>query len=332
MLRIATPGSHPSCAHHGVGKLSSSFLQPSDGKGFQLLSEEQKQEVDQAKRFEAMGLLHFSEDEEDELSLETIISDKSKGWNKSQGSKKPIVKPKPKQPVAPKLPVKPKQPITPNQPSNIMARTVSNQVMEGEMTPFHKDALSSAGGLTTPANKGSSLGGWITKGAGKRTPNVCDIFSPKNVGNMLGMRDLTPPNSDSDNGSAGSNKSNRYAVLQDNQFIIWNMNTNLSLLKKNCWVGGWDPLTTPVMPSAPTFLQQTTLLFLDPFCAQRMTTLCTKTSDRVVGRCCSRITLLKNLPILLFQRRITCQQKLTHSPFSIMNLFITLAPMATEPR
>jgi len=28
MLRIATPGSRPSCAHHGVGKLSSSFLQP----------------------------------------------------------------------------------------------------------------------------------------------------------------------------------------------------------------------------------------------------------------------------------------------------------------
>jgi len=46
-----------------------------------------------------LGLLHFSDDEEDELSLETIISDKSKGSNKSQGSKKSIAKPKPKQPV-----------------------------------------------------------------------------------------------------------------------------------------------------------------------------------------------------------------------------------------
>jgi len=160
-----------------------------------------------------MGLLQFSDNEEDELSLETIVSNKSKGSNQSQGSKKPIVQPKPKQPV------KPKQPITPNQPSNIMPRTVSNQVKENEMTPFHKDALASAGGLTTPVNKGSSLGGWITntKGGGKRTPNVCDIFTPKNVGNMLGMRDPTPPNSDSDNGSGGSNNSNRYAVLQESE-------------------------------------------------------------------------------------------------------------------
>jgi len=166
-----------------------------------------------------MGLLHFSDDEEDELSLETIVSGKSKGSNQSQGSKKPIVKPKPKQPVAPKQPVKPKQPITPSQPSNIMPRTVSNQVKENEMTPFHKDALSSAGGLTTPGKKGSSLGGWITntRGGGKRAPNVCDIFSPKNVGNILGMRDPTPPNSDSDNGSGGSNHSNRYAVLQESE-------------------------------------------------------------------------------------------------------------------
>jgi len=60
-------------------KTTGRIVETSDGKGFQLLSEEQKQEVDQAKRFEAMGLLHFSDDEEDELSLETIISDKSKG-------------------------------------------------------------------------------------------------------------------------------------------------------------------------------------------------------------------------------------------------------------
>ena len=32
---------------------------------------------------------------------------------------------------------------------------------------------------------------------------------------MLGIRDPTPPNSDSDNGSAGGNKSNRFAALQE---------------------------------------------------------------------------------------------------------------------
>jgi len=34
---------------------------------------------------------------------------------------------------------------------------------------------------------------------------------------MLHLCNPTPPNSDSDSGSAGSNKSNRYAVLQDNE-------------------------------------------------------------------------------------------------------------------
>jgi len=38
---------------------------------------------------------------------------------------------------------------------------------------------------------------------------------PKGVGNMLGIREPTPPNSDSNTGSAGSNKSNRFAVLQE---------------------------------------------------------------------------------------------------------------------
>jgi len=37
------------------------------------------------------------------------------------------------------------------------------------------------------------------------------------MGNMLGTRDPTPPNSDSDIGSAGSNSSNRCAVLQDDE-------------------------------------------------------------------------------------------------------------------
>ena len=200
-------------------KATDRIVETSDGKGFEPLSEEQKKKVDRDKTFEEMGLLQFSDDEEDELSLETIVTNKSKGSNQSQGSKKPIVKPKPKQPVAPKQPVKPKQPITPNQPSNLMPRTVSNQVKGNEMTPFHKDALASAGGLTTPVNKGSSLSGWITnaKGGGKRTPNVCDFLSPKTMGNMSGMRNPTPPNSDSDNGSAGSNNSNRCAALQENE-------------------------------------------------------------------------------------------------------------------
>jgi len=64
---------------------------------------------------------------------------------------------------------------------------------------------------------GSSTGGWTVHASGKRTPNICDIFSPKVMGNVLGMRDPTPPNSDSDVGSAGSNSSNRHAALQDDE-------------------------------------------------------------------------------------------------------------------
>jgi len=142
---------------------------------------------------------------EDELSLETVTSNKSKGSNKSQDSKKPNAKPKPKQPV------------TPAKPSNAVPRSESKRVKEDELTPFHKDAPSSAGGLKTPGATGSSTGGWILHGTGNRTPNICDIFSPKTMGNMLGMRDPTPPNSDSDVGSAGGDSSNRFAALQDNE-------------------------------------------------------------------------------------------------------------------
>jgi len=152
-----------------------------------------------------LGLLHFSDDEEDELSLETITSNMSKGSNKSQGSQKSIAKPKPKQPV------------TPEKPSNLMPRSESKRVNKGKLTPFHKDALSSAGGLATPDVTGSSTGGWTIHATGKHASNICDIFSPKAMGNMLGIRDPTPPNSDSDVGSAGSNSSNRHAVLQDNE-------------------------------------------------------------------------------------------------------------------
>jgi len=84
-----------------------------------------------------LGLLYFSDDE-DELSLETITSNKSKGSDKSQGSKKLDAKPKLKQPV------------TPGKPNNVMPRSDSKRVKENELTPFHKEALSSAGGLKTP--------------------------------------------------------------------------------------------------------------------------------------------------------------------------------------
>jgi len=181
------------------------IVETPDGKGYQLLSEEEKKKADREKKFEELGLLYFSDDEEDELSLETVTSNKSKGSDKSQGSKKSNAKPKPEQPVMP------------GKPSNVMPRSESKRVKKDELTPFHKDALSSAGGLKTPDITGSSAGGWTIHGTGKRTPNICDIFSFKTVGNMLGIRDPTPPNSDSDIGSAGSNSSNRCALLQDDE-------------------------------------------------------------------------------------------------------------------
>jgi len=143
------------------------------------------------------------------LSLETVTSDKSKGSNKSQGSQKPVAKPKPKQPV------KPKQLITPKQPNTLMPRSVSKQVKENEMTPFHKDALALAGVLNTPEVKGGSVDGWTIKGPGNHQPNICTQFSPKGIGNMLGICNPTPPNSDSNAGSTGSDKSNRHAALQE---------------------------------------------------------------------------------------------------------------------
>jgi len=185
-------------------KTAKQIVETPDGKGYQLLLEEEKRKADREKKFEELGLLYFSDDE-DELSLETITSNKSKGSDKSQGSKKSNAKPKPKQPV------------TPGKPSNVMPRSESKRVKDDELTPFHKDAIGLAGGLKTPNVAGSSTGGWILHGTGNRTPNICDIFSPKTMGNMLGIRDPTPPNSDSDIGSAGSNSSNRYAALQDDE-------------------------------------------------------------------------------------------------------------------
>jgi len=85
------------------------------------------------------------------------------------------------------------------------------------MTPFHKHAFSLAGGLNAPEATGSNACGWTVHGSGKRAPKICDIFSPKSVHNMSGIRDPAPPNSDSDTGSVGSNKSNRFAALQEDE-------------------------------------------------------------------------------------------------------------------
>jgi len=98
-----------------------------------------------------------------------------------------------------------------------MPRSASKQVKEDELTPFCKDALNSAGGLTTPEVKGSIVGGWSIQGSRKRVLNICVNLTPKGIGNMLGIREPTPPNSDSDNGSAGNDKSNRFAALQEDE-------------------------------------------------------------------------------------------------------------------
>jgi len=97
-----------------------------------------------------------------------------------------------------------------------MPRTVTNQVKEGEMTPFHQDAFKAAGGIKTPEVKGGNVGGWTVQGSGSRQQNICQqLTSPKDIANLLRLRNPTPPQIDSDSGSAGSNKSNRFAVLQE---------------------------------------------------------------------------------------------------------------------
>jgi len=58
-------------------KTTKRIVETPDGKGYQLLSEKEKRKADREKTFDELGLLHFSDDE-DELSLETITSNKSK--------------------------------------------------------------------------------------------------------------------------------------------------------------------------------------------------------------------------------------------------------------
>jgi len=85
------------------------------------------------------------------LSLETVASNKSESSDKSQGSQKSAAKPK--LVAKPKAVIQPK----PKQPSALMPRSASKQVKEDELTPFHKDALVAAGGMTTPDAKGSAV-------------------------------------------------------------------------------------------------------------------------------------------------------------------------------
>jgi len=97
-------------------KTAERIVETPDGKSYQLLSEEEKRKLCTAKKFEALGTLHFLDNQDDELSLETVISNKSKGLNKSQGSQKPVAKPKPKHPT------------TPKQPNTLMPRSALKQV------------------------------------------------------------------------------------------------------------------------------------------------------------------------------------------------------------
>ena len=64
-------------------KTAERIVETPDDEGYQLPSEEEKKKADRAKKLKLMGLLHFSDNEEDELSLETVTSDKLKGLNKS---------------------------------------------------------------------------------------------------------------------------------------------------------------------------------------------------------------------------------------------------------
>jgi len=55
-------------------KTTDRIIQTPDGKGYQLISEEEKKKLTTAEKFEQLGLLHFSDNEDDELSLETTVS------------------------------------------------------------------------------------------------------------------------------------------------------------------------------------------------------------------------------------------------------------------
>jgi len=122
------------------------IVESPDGKGYQLLPEKEKKKIDTEKKVEQLGLVPFSDDEDDEFSLEAVTSCNSKGSNKSQGSQKLSTKPEGAQ------------------SNNLMPRTATKVVKEGEMSHFHKDAFEAAGGVKTPDAKGSVVDGWAIAG------------------------------------------------------------------------------------------------------------------------------------------------------------------------
>jgi len=125
-----------------------------DGKGYQLLPKAVKKKIETAKKLEKFGLLPFSDDEDDELLLETIASHKSKVSTKSQGSQKSKTKPEEAQ------------------TNNLMPRTATKAAKEGEMAPFHKYAFEAAGGMDAPVGKASEEEGWTIAGD-KQRQSVC---------------------------------------------------------------------------------------------------------------------------------------------------------------
>ena len=98
-------------------------------------------------------------------------------------------------------------------PNMLMQKTTSKTVTEGELTPFHKDALEAAGGVSAPATKGSGVGGWSMAKGKNPYSSFCAQMSPKGIANMMGIRNATPPHTDSD--SAGSCSTNRFAAPQE---------------------------------------------------------------------------------------------------------------------
>ena len=118
------------------------IVKKQDCGGCQLLPEEEKKKIDAAKKMKHLGPLDFSDDE-DALSLDTVVSHKSKGSDKSNDSHKSAVKP-------------------------------------DEMTSFHEDAFIAAGGMDVASPVGDAAEGesWAIAASGK-CKTVCGNFAPK---------------------------------------------------------------------------------------------------------------------------------------------------------
>jgi len=169
-------------------RLVDKIVESPDGKGFKLLSNQEKKRLDQAKSDESLGLYPFSDDEDENSSLVTVSSNQNKVKVEESTDEK-------------------------GSPNMLMQRTTSNTVKEGEMTPFHKDAFEAAGGINTPATKGSYVGEWSAAKSKNSQSSFCGNVTVKGIANMIGIRNATPPHTDSD--SAGSCSTNRFAALQE---------------------------------------------------------------------------------------------------------------------